>query len=156
MKPTRSRPIRASHKGLTVVLCGMLLAGCDPRPVHMACNYAWLKVPDSEILSRMQTRGRFGSYCSEPIPTRVLLEEGSTKVEVRVRSEWVDLRASRDGQALSIQGPGISSLPADGYTHMLRPDQLSTGRIELAVSDGTRFSIPFSTTRCTCVGHDAI
>lgn len=140
------------------VLTASFVAACNPIPIKSACDQPNL-VPQGKFAvdESAATWGVFSNYCPVPIPVRLSMQtEPEVTVSIRVRGQWIDLRAEKQGKSLGILGLGVRALEFRGFTHSIRHDSLRDKEIRFTPEGHGEVAVPFEYVRCTCIGYDAV
>ena len=124
--------------------------------MHYECLLPNFAATGTEVQKRAKTDGTFTQHCPEAIPIEFAITREELRIEVRVRGEWLDLRARVDGRIVPIAGPHVRAYELDGYTHMARVDELVANVLVLSPPGFSRQEVPFTLLTCTCVSFDAI
>lgn len=140
---------------ISLLLLPATLAGCNPIPIRHDCALPHFHVQQEQLVKSPTGYEWEPDRCPTKLPLRFSVKAGETLLEVRVRHEWLDLRASAAGDLLSIEGPGIREQHFEGFTHMVRADSLKDGKLNARVGDAS-FQVPFEMVTCTCHYYDAI
>jgi hypothetical protein len=143
---------------LRIIILSSLLAGCSPFPVHYPCDTPKFTIGDStKDISYFDTSGYFEKFCPAGVAERFTYHlNENTKVTVRVRGEWIDLKPIRDGVPIKLTGIGIRELDFEGYTQAVRVDALANNTLSLFFPNSESINIKFNLVECTCVTYDAI
>lgn len=141
-----------------IIVLSSLLAGCSPFPIQYPCETPKFIVGDnSEDISYFDTSGYFEKFCPTEVPERFTYHlNGNTKVTVRVRGEWIDLKPIKNGAPFKLTNKGILDMDFEGYTQAVRVDALVSNTLTLFLPSSESIKIKFNLVKCNCVTYDAI
>lgn len=136
-----------------IALLSVTVAACNPIPIRHDCAVPHFHVQEEQLVESPSEYQWEPVRCPAKLPLRFHVQAGEAQLEVRVRHEWLDLRATPT--RLSIEGPGIREQHFEGFTHMVRVDGLKDGVLVARVGSAS-FQVPFEMVSCTCQYYDAL
>lgn len=136
----------------------LILSGCNPIPIHYQCTEANFAVKTDYIVTKsFDTWGIFGEYCKDEIPREFsIIPSKGLNIDIRVRGEWIDLRAFFNNHSLAIIAPTIHRRPGLEYSYSIRVDSLESNILEIELSDHGKYKLEFTLSKCTCVTYDSV
>lgn len=139
----------------SIALLSVTVAACNPIPIRHECVVPHFHVQKEQLVASPSEYQWEPFRCPTKLPLRFQVKAGETQLEVRVRHEWLDLRAEAAETRLSIEGPGIREEHFEGFTHMVRVDSFKDGLLVARVGNAS-FQVPFEMIACTCQYYDAL
>ena len=134
-----------------------MLSACNPIPDHYKCNTPDFSANIIEVKKNFETSAYFSKHCQGSVPEIFTYKITPTSsLDIRVRGDWLDLRAFKDGAPISIEASSIKKQDYDGYTHMVNINSLTKNNLGLTLPDNITIELNFTNIECTCVTYDAI